>query len=291
MKGDKNKMGTKRAKISNRLREKVIYAVIGLAAFLCGVGLLLIFIFMADELGSTGIINKVYYILLFPFALTVAVFLFKLLSSTASFRGKVLGGTLKLGGPIVLFCLVVVGGFYLVPNDSPFDFTIFLQNEDGKTVLKERGKLKLRLDSDTRLAYIDKDGSATYKRIPKEFKHRAVSVEIEADGWWFSNHKVSIPFVLKGNSMPLIIERDDSLAVISGFIMDSAGNFLEGAKIVVKGLETETDEKGWFSLKIPTAKQQKKQTLYVRKNGFDNWSGFVYPGENPELEIRLDEEK
>ena len=96
---------------------------------------------------------------------------------------------------------------------------------------------------------------------------------------------------MKGNSETLIIERDDSLAVISGFIMDSAGNFLEGAKIVVKDLETVTDERGRFSLKIPPAKQQKSQTLYVRKSGYGNWSDFVYPGESRELEIRLDEEK
>ena len=283
-------MGKKKVKISNQLKEKLIYALIGLAIFLCGVGLLLIFMFKAQELGTNGIIDKVYYILLIPFAIAAAIFLFKLMPSSATFKGKVLGGILKLGGPIVLFCLILVGGFYLVPDTSPFDFTIFLKDAHGKTVLKNNGKIILRLDSDTRSNFIDHNGSATYKRIPQEFKNTKNPIEIEAEGWRFLNHRVSTTVELKGNNAQLEIERDESLAIISGYIRDMNGDFIKGATVIVLDRDTLTDGNGWFSLKISPGKQQKRQTLYVRKEAYRNWSGFVYPGENQEIQIRLEEE-
>jgi hypothetical protein len=81
-----------------------------------------------------------------------------------------------------------------------------------------------------------------------------------------------------------------SLAGISGFVMDAEGRFINGAKVIVRDLETVTNENGRFSLSIPPPQQQQRQTLYISKPGYRTWSGFVYPAQGQELQVRLEGE-
>jgi hypothetical protein len=60
-----------------RLLAALSYTTISLVFLAAGFGLLLLFIFNAGELGTHGIIDKVYFVLLIPFALSTAVLLFK----------------------------------------------------------------------------------------------------------------------------------------------------------------------------------------------------------------------
>src|SRR5580658_3720888 len=101
------------------------YARISLAAFLCCIGLLLLFIFDAEKLTALGLTDHVYYLVLVLMGLTAAVFLFGVIPSSASYEGTVLGGTLKLGGPVVGAALVVVGGYFFIPKASTFPLTAY----------------------------------------------------------------------------------------------------------------------------------------------------------------------
>ena len=44
-----------------------------------------------------------------------------------AYRGEVLGGVLELGGPVVAFFLVLILGFWLVPNPTAFAVTVYVQ--------------------------------------------------------------------------------------------------------------------------------------------------------------------
>lgn len=270
-----------------KLLSPLAYAVISLIAFVIGTGLLLLFIFKADDLVAQGIDEKVFYVLLLPLGLSAAGFLFGVMHSYAAYKGKILGGVLRLGGPVVLFLIVVILGFTLVPETGPFDFTIFLRDADGKTVLKEEGVLKIILRTEQKIEKIDDKGSVDFKNIPAKFKNKEVVVEIVVSGWQFTDHKTTTYCNLASSSATLIIERDDSLCCVSGSVTDSHLNPVVGASIIVQGIEVETDKNGRFFVSIPPDKQQKEQSLSVIKEGYKVWEQFIYPGTKVEVKVVL----
>src|SRR5271165_4733854 len=108
-----------------------LYAWIALAAFLCCFFLLVLLIVEADRLARYGLTEHVYYLVLVLMGLTAAVFLFGVLSSSATYGGKLLGGHLKLGGAIVGAALVVVGGYFFIPRAVTFPLTVYVHGESG----------------------------------------------------------------------------------------------------------------------------------------------------------------
>src|ERR1039458_967624 len=96
------------------------FVFIALGSFLLGALLLFFMIWKAEELVALGLTGRVYYIVLLPLGLAAAAFLFGVVKSYATYRGRQLGGKLVLGGPIIAFLLVVILGFVLVPDPSTF---------------------------------------------------------------------------------------------------------------------------------------------------------------------------
>ena len=125
-----------------------LFAVISLVAFLCSLTVLILLINKGDTLVGLGLVDRVYYVVLVFAGLTAAVFLFGVLPSSAAYEGRLLGGSLKLGGAIVGAALVVVGGYLLVPQVSTFPLTVYVHGEGGPQdiVLRNSGAVILELD-------------------------------------------------------------------------------------------------------------------------------------------------
>ncbi len=85
----------------------------------------------AQLLAAFGLTGNYYYVVLLALGLAAAAFLFGVLQSYARFNARNGWGVLELGGRIVGSALVVLGGFYLVPNPLPFAVTIFVHGEGG----------------------------------------------------------------------------------------------------------------------------------------------------------------
>jgi len=83
-----------------------------------------VMIFFTSTLSSMGITKSMYYLVLIPVGLTSAAFLFGALRSRAKYSGKTSYGSLELTGPVVIFCLVIIGGFYFASPESEFLLTI-----------------------------------------------------------------------------------------------------------------------------------------------------------------------
>jgi len=287
----KTKSKSKENKPIKQPLSPLTYALISLIALFIGIGILLLFIFKAEDLVALGIDEKVFYILLFPMGFSAAAFLFGAMRSYARYKGKNFGGLLELGGPVVLFLLVIVLGFYLVPDTKPFDFTIFLRDADGKTVLKNQGILKIQLDNVIKKGNIDEDGIVDFKGIPAKFRNAQVPVELEIDyDWQFTNKKTVTDCILKGNNTTLIIEQNYGVITISGSVIDEDGNLLSGVKVMVKNLIEYTDENGLFTIKIPLERQSRKQFLIVKKKGYESWRSSVYPEIKKGIVIKLNKE-
>jgi len=111
-----------------------------------------------------------FYLLVVPLGVITAAFL-RVRQSTATWTGKVLGGTLYISGPIVVVALVVIGGYVFIPKAASFPFTVYVRGETGPQdiVLRNRGKVFLKLDSEISSESIGENGQAVFPRIPANF--------------------------------------------------------------------------------------------------------------------------
>jgi len=91
-------------------------ALISLVAFLCCLVFLILLIANAEKLSRFGLSQQVYYLTLVLMGLVAAGFLFGVLKSSATYVGKFWGGTLRLGGPAVVFFLVLKLGHGYAPK-------------------------------------------------------------------------------------------------------------------------------------------------------------------------------
>ena len=285
-----------RRRETRQMRSPWFYLTGSLGTLLIGIGILLLLVFKGKDLVETGLGDKVYYVLLICMALAAAGFLFGVLRSYALYKGKVLSGVLELGGPVVLFVLVLVLGFKLLPvNDEPFTFTVRLRDTAGAAVLKGEGKLRVILDEDTRTMDIDDEGKAVFTGIPASFKNKSVPVELDARGWQFvktgpdGGEKLRVRCSPAKKSADLVIERDDSLAVLNFSVTGGDGQPVSGAVVLVEGRRMgETDAYGMLSVSLPKSLQKPEVDTAVQKEGFINWEKKSYPATGAPVKVVLE---
>ncbi|HEV3165304.1 MAG TPA: hypothetical protein VGZ22_14855, partial [Isosphaeraceae bacterium] len=159
------------------------FALISLVCFLLGTLLLFLVVWKAEKLVALGLSGRLFYIVLLPLGLAVAGFLFGALKSDAVYSGRQLGGTLSLGGPIVAFLLVVILGFFLVPDPSTFPLTVYVHGPGGLSdiVLRNSGEVFMDLDGDRRHVAIGDQGQAYFPAVPATFRARDVPVWVVSD--------------------------------------------------------------------------------------------------------------
>ena len=110
------------------------YVIVALLGLIFAAGFTLFYVYRVPKLVESGVQGQVFYLLLIPWALSCAAFLFGAMKSYARFTHKHLGNFLELGGPVVLFCLVLVGGFKLVPPaPETFDLAVRAHSKDSPT--------------------------------------------------------------------------------------------------------------------------------------------------------------
>ncbi len=193
----------------------------------------------------------------------------------------------------VLVLLVAIGFVLNLKNsNTSFEFTLYLKDGEGKTVLKkDQALLRMLLDNNPVTGYTDDNGAVDFKGIPPQFRGRSVPVELEVKRWTFDNGFMSTTCLLAGKSQPLVVQRDGSLAKLSGLVTDAEGRFMADAKVVVKGVATKTDQNGWFVLAIPPDKQEEKVLVTIQRSGYVIKIEYAYPGNKTNLVFILEKEK
>lgn len=192
---------------SERWKEIVLYALISLISFLCGVGVLGLLIWKADLLARLGLTGNLFYIVLLPMGLAAAGFLFGVVRSYARYSGEQLGGMLELGGPIAAFLLVVVLGFVLVKPVTTFPLTVYVHGEGGPQdlVLRNTGDVLLDLGGDRQRKPIGADGQAYFPAIAATFQGQEVPISVESEGFEVSDAKQK--YRIERSSLYLPVQR------------------------------------------------------------------------------------
>lgn len=135
---------------------------------LASMAMLVLLIRYSPSLAADGTLDRIFYLMLVVLGLSAGAFFFGAMRSYATFIGKVLNGTLELGGPLVVAVLVIVGGFVLAPSASTFDITVRVNDERGMPITD--GNLVLYVGTDTRTAPVNANGEADFKEIPGKFR-------------------------------------------------------------------------------------------------------------------------
>ena len=127
---------------------------------------------------SLGLTGNFYYVSLLALGLSVGMVLFGVLQFRAIYRGDTGYGRLELGGAIIGCGLVVVGGFYLVPNPLPFAMTVFVHEEGGIHNLapKDSGDVVMELGGKVQRQQIGPDGTVEFKDIAPSHRGEAVPI-------------------------------------------------------------------------------------------------------------------
>ncbi len=274
--------------LDNKMLSPLAYAVISLVAIAVGIGVLFLYVSKADYLIALGIGMNVFYVLLIPLGLSAAAFLFGAMSSIALYQGNVMDGRLRLGGPVVVFVLVIIMGFKLVPQETlPFAVTVFVRGPNMEQ--KIEGEMRIDLGGDPRVKEIGKNGNAYFMGIPAMYRGKDVTITVNAKGYKMADPGKT--YMLKSQGIYVDVVRDDSLAKVFGTVRSSDGDFLKDVKIQIWGLQTLSKENGYFELDIPPEKQRKKQKLLAWHDRYELWDNFVYPGTGTGVDIILQKKK
>ena len=255
-------------------------AVAGLS-LVAGLGLLALMIWKAELLVRMGLVGYLWYVLLVLVGLAAAVFLFSLFKSYARYSGKVLNGSLEIGGPGVLMVLIILLGFRLVPAPiAKFDFTVFLHGEAGRQSLILRGRpafLLLDFGADRRREALGDKGEVRFVGIPADQLGRRVPVALEADGYELveSNAQVKLD-----TEAVYVAVRPKSLK-LSGEVFNAAGRPLPGAQVALASHAAKTDADGRFSMELPSNLPDAERTLTITADGYQVWRNDITPGGNP----------
>src|SRR5262249_52180584 len=268
-----------------KIGEIIPYALIALASFLCGVGVLAAMVWKAALLTKLGLIGKFYYIVLLPLGLCAAAFLFGVVRSYARYTGQQYGGTLELGGPIVAFVLVV-GGVFIVPPKPPstFPLTVYVHGEAGShdLILKNSGRVFMDLNGDRQSRPIGENGEAYFPAIPDHFRGQDVPVWVDAKG--FESTVAEQKERVDGGSLYLTVRRKSGR--VSGRVQNESGNPIENAELTLAGLTSRSDASGHFRFSVPGDKLEGEMDLLAVAPGYKAQTYKVVPDAN-EVTITL----
>jgi hypothetical protein len=202
---------------------------------------------------------RAYYFLLVILGLSSAAFLFGAMRSSATLRGEQYGYALDLGGPAVIFVLVVVGGFYLIKESDDFSMAVRLQPADQ---IADSMDTFILIDLDTvRVRKVFSSGEVIIPGVPARFRNAEIPMSLESHSLKLQDSKqtfrlpangvlyltvVQIPSSLRSNDTPAV-NRENRIARVNNFAVD-----------------------------VPLGTDQTERHIWVRKG--DNWEERVVNG-------------
>ncbi|MGC9352823.1 MAG: hypothetical protein ACP5D9_03235 [Mariniphaga sp.] len=216
-----------------------------------------ILIFYGKQLESIGIVGNIYYIILIPLGLSSAAFLGGAMKSYASYttNESFAYGKLKLAGPVVIFALVVGGGF-IMPNfgkENQFDLKFRILSDDKATHLFNEGKIILYIGQEPKTANIN-DGEASFYNIPESYNNKSVKILPVIDKFQLSGSD-EVLISSKDSYIDVKVERtkESMVTVIRGSITNMENEPVQNALVNFdSGLATGyTDQNGDFSFTVP----------------------------------------
>jgi cellulose biosynthesis protein BcsQ len=243
------------------------YAAIATMALAVAIAMLAFYVYRVPKLVESGTHGQVFYLLLIPWAVAATVFLYFAMRTYAGFTHRLLGYRVELSVSVAIFFLVLLGGFYLVPQQESVAYVVRVFGPSGP--LKE-GRVTIDLGNNRRTVPISSAGEALFTSMPQSSMGTRTNLIVEAPG--YQPRIVNVILSPVGTEIPVETERAPS-TILSGVIFPPPKKN-EGFRIVVDNqpsVSTVPDESGKFRL-IVTGKNGEKVRLKV----YDGQNRVVY---------------
>lgn len=227
---------------------QLTWVIISALGFILFVAAAIVLISFSNQTGN--IKPQIFFFLLVMIGLIASGFLFGALKSHAKYSGKVYNGTLELGGPTVLFILVMYLGIKFsasAPTYFTLKFTVF--GTSSKDELVNTGMVKILFNKPD--SGLIRNGSVSFTDVPTDLQGKKITVIPVTTGYYIVAQDIIVP----DGTMPVELHlkrKPDSLS-LSGIVVNRSGQPVANATVVLAdGLFTcKADEYGNFRLSLP----------------------------------------
>lgn len=170
-----------------------------------------------------------------------------------------------------------------VKTEERFDMSVFVHGEAGKTdiPLKRNGILTVDLGAEKKSFALNEQGEARITNLPASQRDKQVKVTLAAAGY----ELLAPSGIIKLSPENVYLAVKLITLPISGQVQDTQGNIISGAKVNVGQYATQTDENGWYMLKIPRNLSTSEQSLKVTIVGYKPYKIPVLLDEAPQTLI------
>lgn len=226
-----------------------------------------------------------YFFMLVPLALASAAFLFGALRSHAKYTGKMYGGTLELGGPVVVLLLVVGLGYKFRPQEQSFGFTLNVFSATDTAEVISKGNADVFFGTAHWQKNIS-DGQAVFNEIPAMYKGKQVTVITSADGYTAKKQVLNVPV---NAAADIYITKIADSVTVHGLVKDKKGRTVKDAVLVFADgrAKTTSDAYGNFTVALPF-KDGTEVTLRVYINDEIKYDNLVTLSSVTSLPVFLD---
>ena len=248
--------------------------------------LAILMIMFAPDISGAGITKSIYYIVLIPVGLASAAFLFGALRSSAKYSGKTSYGSIELTGPVVIFCLVVIGGFYFATPDSEFLLTVRTNVVNEPEKILSHGSLILDIGDQRLDKQLNENGEVSFGGVPSRFLGKSVNILSQIKGYKIKGSSlITIP-----DSRVIYLELEERMdsTLLRGRVINENGNPVDSVIIdISSGLASAvTDESGLFAIIVPAAAGE-SVLLTALKNGITGYREFITIPERGSIEVKF----
>ena len=265
---------------------KITWIYISGAASIFFLVLAILMIMFAPNITGMGITKSIFYIVLIPVGLTSAAFLFGALRSSAKYSGKTSYGSIELTGPVVIFCLVVIGGFYFASPESEFLLTIRTNVVDEPDKILSYGSLILDIGDQRIDKKLGENGEVSFAGVPSRYLGKPVNIIPQIKGYKIKGSSlISIP---DNRIIYLALEERRDSTLLRGRVINETGNPVDSVLIDIEsGLASAvTDANGLFTIVVPASKGE-TVLITALKNGITAYRDIITVPEKGSIEVRF----
>ena len=212
----------------------------------------------------------VYFFLLLVLALAATGLLAGALRSKAEYDGKAYGGNLKLGGPVVVFVIIILLGYKFRPieDNGPRVLTINVYSSTNKIPVTQ-GKLLIKAGAFSQREDINSKGEAVFGGVGPSVSGKVLNIIAEVEGYYNPSIDSIFEVSSKGNTcINLLLNPLKDMILLRGNVVDKNNNPLINATVDIgHGLATvNTDSVGNFIVEL-SLKEGSEQDITVLQHG------------------------
>lgn len=190
---------------------------------------------------------------------------------------------------VLTLLIMSFAGTIVYNMNRPFQLILRVRQDPGITVLPEyppiskEAKLRLYLPHDTWEREVSSLKEIILPEIPASLKGAKYKVEI-SDPYW---ETATDSLLLSKSEQVIYLKPNASLARIHGRVLSRDGRtLLSGARVLVEGLQTQTDTNGRFHIEVPFEQRKPYYVLRIEKPGYETLETEYRSG--LPIEVRLE---